>query len=63
MNNLPGWLEVVVAFAALVTALGVLWKQLAQPVIQFFAKLVEVVGMLPWLRNLKAEHDRRVKRP
>lgn len=62
MNDLPGWVEVIVAFAALVTALGVLWRQFVQPGVEFFARLLEIVGMLPWLRRLRAETDKE-KRP
>jgi hypothetical protein len=60
--NLSGWIEVLVAFGTLVTALGVLWSKILQPVVVFVVKLLEVVRMLPWLRRLKAASENLVER-
>lgn len=51
--NAPGWLAAIVAFAALVTALGVLWNRIVKPIWSFVAEMLELVDMLPWLRALR----------
>lgn len=49
MDNVPGWMQVVLAMAALTTALGVLWAKVLRPLIRT-AATGEV--MLPLLQDL-----------
>jgi hypothetical protein len=53
VSSTPGWVNLVIAFAALVTALGVIWKGVGERVWRWVRNEVELHDMLPWLRRLR----------
>jgi hypothetical protein len=53
VSNTPDWVNLVIAFAALVTALGVIWKGLGVRAVRFVRNEIELHEMLPWLRRFR----------